>query len=177
MLLVACCIPGMGFTQFIIPCLLGSTYYATPENNWDFLYNQYIPAWMIPQGDDVARFFLEGLPKGATIPWEAWVVPLSYWYGFFLALGLAMVCWMVILHKQWVEREKLVYPLVQVPMEMIQQQKGGLIGRSFFKSKVMWLGFALAFILLSIEGLHPTILRCPISTGIFQSPCFQILSG
>ena len=57
MLLVACCIPGMGFTQFIIPCLLGSTYYATPENNWDFLYNQYIPAWMIPQGDDVARFF------------------------------------------------------------------------------------------------------------------------
>ena len=48
MLLVACCIPGMGFTQFIIPCLLGSTYYATPENNWDDLYNQYIPEWMIP---------------------------------------------------------------------------------------------------------------------------------
>lgn len=172
MLLVACCIPGMGFTQFIIPCLLGSTYYATPENNWDFLYNQYIPAWMIPQGDDVARFFFEGLPKGATIPWEAWVVPLSYWYGFFLALGLAMICWMVILRKQWVEREKLVYPLVQVPMEMIQQEKGGLIGRSFFKSKVMWLGFALAFILLSIEGLHSYYPSLPHINRHFPIPLF-----
>ena len=38
MLVVACCIPGMGFTQFMIPCLLGSTYYATPENNWDSLF-------------------------------------------------------------------------------------------------------------------------------------------
>ena len=57
MLVVACCIPGMGFTQFIIPCLVGSTYYATPENNWDFLYNQYIPTWMIPRGENVARYF------------------------------------------------------------------------------------------------------------------------
>ena len=41
---------GMGFTQFIIPCLVGSTYYATPENNWDFLYNQ-----LHPPVDDPAR--------------------------------------------------------------------------------------------------------------------------
>ena len=63
MLVVACCIPGMGFTQFIIPCLVGSTYYATPENNWDFLYNQYIPTWMIPRGENVARYFLKGCPR------------------------------------------------------------------------------------------------------------------
>ena len=83
MLVVACCIPGMGFTQFMIPCLLGSTYYATPENNWDYLYNQYIPQWMIPRGENVARYFFEGLPEGASIPWGAWVGPLSLWFGFF----------------------------------------------------------------------------------------------
>ena len=70
MLVVACCIPGMGFTQFMIPCLLGSTYYATPENDWDGVYNQYIPEWMIPRGNEVARYFFEGLPEGASIPWE-----------------------------------------------------------------------------------------------------------
>jgi hypothetical protein len=79
MLVVACCIPGMGFTQFMIPCLLGSTYYATPENNWDDLYNQYIPEWMIPRGENVARYFFEGLPEGVAIPWTAWMLPLSYW--------------------------------------------------------------------------------------------------
>ena len=122
MLMVACCIPGMGFTQFMIPCLLGSTYYATPENNWDSLYNQYIPQWMIPRGENVARYFFEGLPEGTSIPWGAWVVPLSLWFSFFLALAFAMICAMVILRKQWVDNEKLSYALVQVPMEMMRQE-------------------------------------------------------
>ena len=154
MLVVACCIPGMGFTQFMIPCLLGSTYYATPENNWDYLYNQYIPQWMIPRGENVARYFFEGLPEGSAIPWEAWAGPLSLWYGFFLALAFAMICSMVILRRQWVDREKLVYPLVQVPMEMIEKERGGTIGKSFFTNKVMWAGFAVSFILISVNGLH-----------------------
>ena len=154
MLIIACCIPGMGFTQFMVPCLVGSTYYATPENGWNEFYNQYIPAWMIPQGEDVVQFFFEGLPKGASIPWGPWVVPLTYWYGFFLALCAVMICSMVILRKQWMDRERLVYPLAQVPMEMIQQEKDGIVGRSFFTSKLMWTGFAFAFILLSVSGLQ-----------------------
>ena len=173
MLVVACCIPGMGFTQFMIPCLLGSTYYATPENNWDHLYNQYIPEWMIPQGENVARHFFEGLPEGATIPWKAWVVPLSYWYGFFLILSFAMICSMVILRKQWIDREKLVYPLVQVPMEMIQKEKDGIIGQSFFSSKIMWSGFAFSFILLSINGLHSYFVSFPQITKSFVLPLFR----
>lgn len=154
MLVIACCIPGMGFTQFMIPCLVGSTYYATPENNWAELYNQYIPAWMIPQGDKVVQFFFEGMPDGAAIPWTAWVLPLTYWYGFFLALCAVMICSMVILRKQWMDRERLVYPLAQVPMEMIQQERDGIVGKSFFTNKLMWVGFAFAFILLSVNALQ-----------------------
>ena len=140
--------------QFMIPCLLGSTYYATQENNWDFHYNQFIPQWMIPRGENVARYFFEGLPDGGAIPWEAWAGPLGLWYAFFLALAFAMICSMVILRRQWVDREKLVYPLVQVPMEMIEKEPGGIIGRSFFTNKVMWAGFAVSFILISVNGLH-----------------------
>ena len=173
MLLVACCIPGMGFTQFVIPCLVGSTYYATPENNWDFLYNQYIPQWMIPQGENVALYFFEGLPPGEKIPWGAWVAPLSYWYGFFLALGLVMICLMVILRKQWVDREKLAYPLVQVPMEMLKQEEGGPIGAAFFKSKVMWIGFAFSFILLSFNGLHSYFPSFPSISRTGSLPLFN----
>ena len=154
MLVVACCIPGMGFTQFMIPSLLGSTYYATHENEWEEEYNQYIPEWMIPRGDEVSRYFFEGLPEGATIPWEAWIVPLGLWFGFFLALAFAMICTMVILRKQWVDNEKLAYPLVQVPLEMLQSENGGAIGRSFFTSKPMWMGFAFSFLLLAINGIH-----------------------
>ena len=172
MLVVACCIPGMGFTQFMIPCLLGSTYYATPENDWDYLYNQYIPEWMIPRGDGVARYFFEGLPDGAPIPWGAWVVPMGLWFGFFLVLGLAMICTMVILRKQWVNHEKLVYPLVQVPMEMIQKEEGRVVGRSFFTNRGMWLGFATSFILLSVNGIHSYYPSFPQFTRTAVLPLF-----
>ena len=154
MLIIACCIPGMGFTQFMIPCLVGSTYYATPENGWDEFYNQHIDTWMIPQGENVVRFFFEGLPQGASTPWVPWIYPLACWYGFFLALCAAMIFSMVILRKQWMDRERLVYPLAQVPMEMIQQEKGGIVGKPFFANKIMWTGFAVSFILLSVNGLH-----------------------
>ena len=173
MLAVACCVPGMGFTQFIIPCLLGSTYYATPENNWDFLYNQYIPSWMIPRDENAARFFFEGLPEGEAIPWDIWVVPLSFWYGFFLVLSFAMICTMVILRRQWMDREKLVYPLVQVPLEMIGREKEGMIGRSFFTNKAMWVGFAVSFILLSVNGLHSYFPNFPQITKTFALPLFR----
>lgn len=154
MLLLACCIPGMGFTQFIIPSLVGSTYYATPENNWGYLYNEFIPHWMIPRGQGVAQYFFEGLPQGIALPWLAWVVPLSYWYGFFMALSAVMICAMVILRRQWVDNEKLVYPLVQVPMQMIEEGSSRIPGGPFFRSPAMWLGFGIAFVLLSINGLH-----------------------
>ena len=154
MLIIACCIPGMGFTQFMIPCLVGSTYYATPENGWDEFYNQHIDAWMIPQGENVVRFFFEGLPQGASTPWVPWIYPLACWYGFFLALCAAMIFSMVILRKQWMDRERLVYPLAQVPMEMIQQERDGIVGKPFFANRIMWTGFAVSFILLSVNGLH-----------------------
>ena len=177
MLAVACCVPGMGFTQFIIPCLLGSTYYATPENNWDFLYNQYIPSWMIPRGENAARFFFEGLPEGEAIPWDIWVVPLSFWYGFFLVLSFAMICTMVILRRQWMDREKLVYPLVQVPMAMIGREREGMIGGSFFTNKAMWIGFAVSFILLSVNGLHSYFPNFPQITKTFTLPLFRDTVG
>jgi hypothetical protein len=154
MLLIACCIPGMGFTQFIIPALVGSAYYATPENAWGYLYNELIPQWMVPRGEGVARYFFEGLPKDAPLPWDAWYLPLAYWYSFFLALSGVMICSMVIIRRQWVNHEKLVYPLVQVPMQMIQEGGRGIPGGPFLRSPAMWLGFGFAFLLLSVNGLH-----------------------
>ena len=114
MMIVSCCVPSMGLTPVLLPQLVGPIYYASPENDWAEIYNQFIPNWLIPQGEDVARYFYEGLPQGAPIPWGPWIVPLTYWYGFFLSLCLVMTFTMIILRKQWVDREKLVYPLISI---------------------------------------------------------------
>lgn len=173
MMIVSCCVPSMGLTPVLLPQLVGPIYYASPENNWAEIYNQFIPNWLIPQGENVARYFYEGVPQSVPIPWEAWVLPLTYWYGFFLALCMVMTFSMIILRKQWVDREKLVYPLVQVPMEMIHQEGDGIIGKSFFTSKAMWVGFAFSFILISINGLHSYYPSFPPIERSFSLPIFR----
>ena len=51
--------------------------------------------------------------------------------------------------------ERLTYPMMQLPQQMIDD--GGGIGRRlapFFRSKAMWLGFAVPVITLSLSGLN-----------------------
>ena len=173
MMIVSCCIPSMGLTPVLLPQLVGPIYYASPENNWNEIYNQFIPTWIIPQGDNVARHFYEGLPKDLSIPWQPWLGPLAYWYGFFLALCLVMTFCMIILRKQWVDREKLVYPLVQVPMEMIRQEKKEMIGKIFFTNKAMWVAFLFSFLLISVNGLHSYHPSFPEIERDFRLPIFR----
>ena len=59
-----------------------------------------------------------------------------------------MICIDVFLRRQWVENERLSYPIVQLPLEMTR-----LDGR-LFKSKMMWLGFAIAGGINLINGVH-----------------------
>ena len=85
-----------------------------------------------------------------------WLRPLAYWIPFVLALYLAMISIMVILRKQWVEHERLVFPVVQVPLAMIQDDATGpSLIKPFFKNPLMWLGFAIPAILQSLNGLNP----------------------
>ncbi len=155
MWIVATPIPERGLTSFLLPHITSVIYYATPENNWGELF-PFIPDWMIPHHDfELVKYFYEGAPKGQGIPWELWLPPLTYWLPFVLALYLAMVTIMVILRKQWIVHERLIYPLVQVPLAMIQDDdaRPSLI-KPLGKNPLMWAGFALTGLIYSINRLH-----------------------
>ena len=147
MLVVACALPTMGMAAQILPILTSPFYYALPENSWAELIHPYIKPWLVPQSKTAIKYFYEGLPSWETgIPWGVWIRPLGMWATFLIALYLVMISISVILRKQWMEHERLVYPLAQLPIEMAE--------RTIYRSGLMWLGFALAFIVSSINGLH-----------------------
>ena len=154
MAMVAAALPTIGFTSYVLPIIAGIYYYATPENDWADLIHPDLPRWMAPDDDRAIKFFYEGLPQGGAIPWEAWLEPLFYWCLFSIALFWVSLCMMVILRKQWMDQEKLIYPLVQVPLEMIQDDAPGSRIKPFFKSGVMWSGFAIPFIISNIKAMH-----------------------
>ena len=155
MWIVATAIPTWGFTSFLLPDITSLIYYATPENNWRELLLPYVPDWIIPHHDfQQIQHFYEGAPQGTGIPWGLWLRPLAFWIPFALALHTAMICIMIIVRRQWIERERLVYPLVQVPLSMIRDGDSPSLLKPFFRSPLMWTGFALPAITQSLNGLH-----------------------
>jgi hypothetical protein len=154
MTLVACSIPTMGLTCQVLPIITGFRYYASPENHWEDLILPHIPSWMYPQSEMGIKYFYEALPPGQLVPWMIWLKPLALWLLFIFAFQLVSICLMVIYRRQWIENERLVYPLAQLPLEMIGAGDVAGARRALYRHPAVWVGFAIPFIIGAFIGLH-----------------------
>lgn len=169
MMVAASAIPSTGVTAQLVPFLAGVYYYATPENNWAELLHPHIQPWLAPQDPMAVKYFYEGLPQEVAIPWGAWLVPLLAWASFLGALYLMMIALSALLHEQWARNERLIFPLVQLPLYMIHEDDRPSAVNPFLKEPLMWLGFAIPFVLLGINALHkyyPFISPIELSTQL-----------
>ena len=153
MMMIACTIPTVGLMGYLPPLLTAPYYYATPENDWSQLIQPFIKQWMVPHPSTAEDFF-EGLPVGSSIPWFLWIRPLFAWGLFLAALYTVMICMAVLLRKQWMDDERLIYPIVQVPLDIIKGEDTPDRINSFFKNKLMWVGFLMPFTIQSMIALH-----------------------
>ena len=155
MLLMAVTVPTWGTMFFLIGTMVYPYYFATPENRFAELLHPYIPSWMVPQDEQAIKDYYEGLPKGGQIPWEAWLEPMGYWLALTMVMGFMLICMSAILHRQWSVHERLTYPMMQLPQELIDGGKGiGSRLAPFFRSKAMWVGFAIPVVLMSLTALN-----------------------
>ena len=175
MLLMAVTMPTWGLGFFLLGTIVFPYYYATTENRFAELFHELIPSWMTPQDPEAIRLYYEGLPKGAPIPWGPWIEPLGWWFAFIIALGLCLVCMSAILHRQWSVHERLSYPMVQLPQQMIEEGGEGSRVAPLFRRKLMWFGFAVPFIIFSLDGLHHFFPIVP-EFGFFH-PAFSWFRG
>jgi hypothetical protein len=152
MLLVANTLPARGFAAYVPAIATGAFYYASPENNWKEQVLPYLPDWAMVHDEAAVRQYYEGAEAGQSVPWDLWLGPLAFWVAFGLALYLVMVSVSVILRRQWVERERLVYPMMQLPQHMLREDADG--HKRFFRSWAMWLGFLLPCAIVNINALH-----------------------
>ena len=171
MLLVGCAIPSHGLLAPLYPVITGAYYYATPENNWATLIHPYLPTWMAPDDPEAIKFFFEGSPD-QTVPWQAWTQPFIAWGILIFAAFFVMICMMVILRKQWVEQEKLLFPLIRLPLEMICGDERGRF--PFLRNPLMWTGFLISFAFVGINGLNYYYHGIPVPV---MRHYFRILRG
>ncbi len=143
--------PTYGVSGYLVGVIVTPYYFATPENRWAEFLHPYLPEWMIPTNKDGAMtWFYDGLPQGAAIPWEAWTMPLFWWFTFVCAVALACLCASVIIHRQWSENEKIVFPAMEPIVEMAGNAGSGRRWLpEFMAGKAFWTGFVIVFFIFS----------------------------
>src|SRR5262249_10142502 len=77
-----------------------------------------------------------------------WVMPVLSWTALVSLLAVAMVCINPLMQEQWIERERLSFPTIQLPLAMIQG------GQGFWRNRLMWAGFLAAAAVDLLNGLH-----------------------
>jgi hypothetical protein len=153
MMMTSCAVTGMGLTHYQIPLMATLSYFTTPENAWATLITPHVSGWMVVEDPLAAKHFFEGLPQNMPLPWGAWLKPFSYWSVFFLSFYFSMVAIMVILRKQWTDHERLIYPIIRVPLDMVGDDDKPSLLSGFFKSPAMWAGFFVAAFVTSSIGI------------------------
>lgn len=159
MMVLAAMVSSRGLMQKLVPLLISANYFATDGNNWATKYFPFLKSWMVPfdpqdtTKQEVAVRFFEGLRGGEALPWSVWVVPMAAWSLLALLVFGAFLCLASLLRKQWVDNEKLAFPLVQLPLEMVGAGEANA-EKPMLHNPLMWVGFVIPFAVFLVKGLH-----------------------
>ena len=153
-------ISGHAMMAILMGTLAHPFWFATPENEWAQLFLHHIPEWLTVHDSEWLAGYYEG---ESSIYFQEhlriWVKPILIWSSFIFLLYGSLLCLGLLLRKQWMEREKLSFPLTQLPLQMVTNRK-------FFLSRALWIGFGIAALLRVMGGLHdlfPVIPTFPTS--------------
>ena len=151
MLCASTVLVGHDAIQMMAPSFTYGYWYATPENEWKELFWDHLPQWLV-SGD---RHIITGIYEGNSsfYDWRVirvWIGPILWWSGFLFAIIFIMLCLNTFIRRQWIEREKLVYPIIRLPLEICREGGSG----RFFKNRLLWMGFGVAGFIDLINGLN-----------------------
>jgi hypothetical protein len=145
MMTVATVLSSSGMLHFIVPTVAAPVYFATAENRWAQLFHPYLKPWMAQSDPAALRGFYRG---GEPVPVGAWLPQVATWCGFLALLALTALCLAAIVRRQWVDRERLTFPTVFLPLELIRNDQ------AFLSNRLLWLGAALPLVIGAFNNLN-----------------------
>lgn len=171
---LATTLAGCDVLQAILSVLGHSTWFATEENEWRTLFWHHLPQWLTVSDRDALRGYYLGesslyLPQHLRV----WGPVVAAWILLFLVTAFIFLCLNTILRRQWAERERLTFPIIQLPLAMTNPTS------RFFRNKRMWIGFAIAAGISLFNGLshlYPVIPHIPVTRRFFtfHEPPFSL---
>lgn len=149
-LTIAPVINEVGMMRMLLPSLNVAQYFATPENHLERVW-ELVPEWYGPRDPEIIRQFYEGSDSGA-VPWGVWMPYLVRWGIFATMFYVCMLSLNCLLRKQWTERERLAFPLVQFVSPLTPTASSRLA--AIVRNPLLWIGLGLSFVYNLLNMLH-----------------------
>ena len=135
-------------------------WFASPENEWKQLIHPHLPKWLVMEHTEMARPFYEGGANFFTDGYlRYWIAPILSWTAIATLIFFLVAFLNVFIRRQWIEHERMPYPIAQLPLDMTAP------GMSFFQNRAMWWGFGIAATIEIVNGLnflYPSVPLIPI---------------
>ncbi len=127
---------------------------------------ELLPCWWVPRAPEtIAIDFYEGRPDG-VVDWGVWLRPIAVWSGFLLSCLVMAYCAYALFYRQWTRYERLSYPFLQLPLQILPLEDGS--AHRLRDIKLFACGFALVAAFHTINILHAFNPSLP-GTGAFIS--------
>jgi len=178
MMIVAAALPTFGLVCFLLPGIAAPHYYASSQR-WAAtlepdIWERLVPVdWSAigPERFEAVNNLFDGLPITVespwvviqNVPWHVWVVPLLVWGIFLAALYTVMVTTMVLVRKQWIENERLIFPIAQVPMTLARGTVSDDSPRPIWRSTALWIGIGIPAVISTLRAMPSYIEHFPTS--------------
>lgn len=142
--------------------------FATPESRYESVFFDYLKplSFLLVRDETAIKGFYQG---GVTWYRPEYLVPFLLpllWWGLFISVLIGMcLCINILIRRAWTDNEKLAFPIVQLPMAMTNPDRAAT---PFWRSRMMWAGFALAATIDFINGMHYLVPSWPYLEQVKQ---------
>jgi hypothetical protein len=196
LMLVGCALPSSGLMRYLPPTLVMPFYNARSDPGYlALLQSMHIPKWLFPSfrgsrpadwvNDPVVTGYYEHWSatgrdgKPLPIPYSAWLRPALAWGIFFLAAWGAIFCLIAIVRRQWIENERLMFPLAQIELALVERPEPGKWFNRSLSGYGFWIAFSAVLFIRMWNGLgtyFPQVPDIPLGydlKGLFTSAPFS----
>lgn len=129
---------------------------ANESNRWAQILLPYLPPGFAVRDPVALRGYYEGhstLYTAAHL--RAWRGPLVLWGTHIFVLLTAMLAAAVVVRRRWIEHERLPFPLLAIPLGMVDE------GGGFWRAPLLWTGILLGGGVTLLNGLAHMVPALP----------------
>jgi len=162
MMLVSATVPASGLMRYLFPLTVSPAYLAQRADlYWEDHVLPNAPEGLLlsrsPHGGEVKKFFDGARGEDVVrVPWRQWSRVLVVWGIFVVFYYLGTFFLGGILRRQWVDYERLLFPLARFPLEITAGSEGRGLLPAAFRNRAFLVGIVVS-VLFGLVRLSPLL--------------------